>query len=57
MKAILKKYVSLAIMLLLLVLVISFLPAEASHETSYGYKDSPAPVKEVSLTVGVAVKR
>jgi len=50
MKAILRKYVSLVIMLLLLVLIVSWLPAEGTVEASYGYKDSTNSVQPVSLS-------
>lgn len=46
----LRKYVSLAIMLLLLVLIISLLPVEGTLETSDGYKDSKNDVQVVSLS-------
>lgn len=50
MKAIIRKYVSLVVMLLLLGLVISFLPKEGTIETSNGYRDSISSVKTVSLS-------
>ena len=53
MKAMLKKYVSLAIMLLLLVLIISLLPVEGTLETSDGYKDSKNGVQVVSHSARV----
>jgi len=50
MKAMLRKYVSLAIMLLLLVLIISWLPVEGTLETSDGYKGSKNDVQLVSFS-------
>ena len=50
MKAILRKYASLVIMLLLLVLIISWLPVEGTVEASYGYKDSTTSVQAASLS-------
>lgn len=50
MKAILRKYVSLVIMLSLLVLVVSLLPAEGTVEASYGYKASADSVQAMSLS-------
>jgi len=54
MKANIRKYVSLTVMLLLLALTISLLPMEGTLETSYGYKDgfkdSMNSVQTVSLS-------
>ena len=57
MKAMIRKYVSLVIMLLLLVLIISWLPVEGTLETSYGYKDSKSGIQAVSLTAGDLAKQ
>jgi len=51
MKALIRKYVPLVAMLLLLVLVISFLPTEASNKTSLGFKAPSHTSQEVNLTV------
>ena len=45
-----KKYVSLVIMLLLLVLIVSWMPVEGRLETSHGYKDSNNTVQEESFS-------
>jgi hypothetical protein len=45
MKAFIRKYVPLAVMLLLLGLIISLMPAEASHGPSYGNNVVSQPVK------------
>ena len=50
MKAMLRKYVSLVIMLLLLILIISWLPQESTAGTAYGYTDSINPTKTVGLS-------
>ena len=51
MKALIRKYVPLVAMLLLLVLVISFLPTEASQETSLGFKAPSQTTQQANLTV------
>ena len=50
MKAIFRKYVSLVVMLLLLVLIISWLPKEGSVETSTSFEESINSVETVSFT-------
>lgn len=50
MKTMLRKYVSLVIMLLLLILIISWLPQEGTAGTSYGYTDTMDPAQTVGLS-------
>ncbi len=50
MKAMLRKYVSLVIMLLLLILIISWLPQEGAAKAAYGYIDSGDPAQTVGLS-------
>ena len=56
MKDVIRKYVSLAVMLLLLALVISWLPMEGTLETSYGYKDGIRDSANSVQTVGLSSK-
>jgi hypothetical protein len=50
MKAFIRKYVPLAVMLLLLGLIISFMPAEASHGPSYGHNAPSQSAQKVVYT-------